>query len=172
MSNVTSSAVGFEAIKNLQIVETVLLLAGSVFLQFIIHLIPSTGTPLGAVLLAMFYAPLIAIIFFRIHVALVVGLLSPIINYLVTGAPKAELLTLMTVELVVFTVLLYFFLNINGIKKISALLAVLIALLISPSILSLIDIAQTNNIIQSITLAVPGIAILSLLNYFLLRYKE
>ena len=65
MSSVSTSTVSNTVIKDLQVVETVILLAGSILFQFLIHLIPSSGAPLGAVLLAMFFAPLIAVIFFN-----------------------------------------------------------------------------------------------------------
>jgi len=172
MFNVNASAVKYEAIKSLQIVETVLLLAGSILLQFSIHFIPASGTPLGAILLAMFFAPLIAAIFFKPHVAFTVGILAPLVNYLLTGSPRSEILTLMTIELVVFISFLYLFFYFNKTKKISALFAILIAIIISPSIASLFSTTYQSNLVQSITTAIPGIILLSLLNYFLVRYKE
>ena len=48
-------------------------------LPIILHLLPSTvGVPMGPKLLPLFYAPFIAVLFFRFPVALFVALLGPI----------------------------------------------------------------------------------------------
>ena len=171
MSNVNTSVVNNAAIRNLQVVETVLLLAGSILLQFLIHLIPSSGTPIGAYVLAMFFAPLIAIIFFKPHTAFVVAILSPILNYLISGSPIAVILPLMTIKLVLFVSCLYLFFNIKSIKKISALLAILVSLTLSPFIVSLFS-SYNKNVLSTLTTAIPGILLLTVVNYFLVRYQE
>ena len=171
MSNVNTSVVNNAAIRNLQVVETVLLLAGSILLQFLIHLIPSSGTPIGAYVLAMFFAPLIAIIFFKPHTAFVVAILSPILNYLISGSPIAVILPLMTIKLVLFVSCLYLFFNIKSIKKISALLAILVSLTVSPFIVSLFS-SYNENVLSSLTTTIPGILLLTVVNYFLVRYQE
>ena len=56
MSGENTTTISNSFLRNLQIVETIALLAASILLQFLIHIIPSTGTPIGAVLLAMFFA--------------------------------------------------------------------------------------------------------------------
>jgi hypothetical protein len=170
MSSVNTSVVSNTVIRNLQVVETIILLAASVLFQFLIHLIPSSGTPLGAVLLAMFFAPLVAVIFFKAHTALIVGILSPVLNYFITGSPRAEILPLMTIELVLFVSCLYLLFSISRIKKISALFAVIISITLSPFIVSLFG-SYNGNVIHSLTTAVPGILLLSLLNYFLVLKK-
>ena len=171
MSNVNTSVVNNAAIRNLQVVETVLLLAGSILLQFLIHLIPSSGTPIGAYVLAMFFAPLIAIIFFKPHTAFVVAILSPILNYLISGSPIAVILPLMTIKLVLFVSCLYLFFNIKSIKKISALLAILVSLTVSPFIVSLFS-SYNENVLNTLTTAIPGLLLLIAVNYFLVRYQE
>ena len=171
MSGVNTSTLDNSFLRNLQIVETITLLAASIFFQFLIHLIPTTGTPLGAVLLAMFFAPLVAVIFFKVHTALIVGILSPVLNYFITGLPGAEILLLMTIELVLFVSLLYLFFNISRMKKISALFAVIISMLLSSPITSLLN-GYNGNAFSSLTTAIPGILLLTLLNYLLVRYKE
>lgn len=174
MFNSTSSAIPQKGIKDLQIVETLLLLFGSVILQFVIHLIPSPSIePLGKILLPMFFAPLIAVIFFRLHVGLIVGIFAPIVNYLITGAPKPELLLAVTIELVIFTLICYWLLQSNAMKNISALLAIITAKIFSASIIFLIlNTNYLGDFFQSLLTAVPGILILSILNIILLRYKE
>ena len=132
MSGENTTTISNSFLRNLQIVETIALLAASILLQFLIHIIPSTGTPIGAVLLAMFFAPLVAVIFFKAHTAFIVGILSPVLNYFITGLPKAEILPLMTIELVLFV----------------------------------------SCLLNSLTTAIPGILLLTLLNYFLVRNQE
>ncbi len=171
MANVNTSAVSKTFISDFQIVETFILLVGSVLFQFLIHIIPSSGTPLGAVLLAMFFAPLIAVIFFKAHTAFIVGILSPVLNYFITGSPRAEILPLMTIELVLFVSLLYLFFNISRVKKISALFAVIISIALSFPVASLFS-GYSGNLLSSLTTAIPGILLLTLLNYFLVRHQE
>ena len=171
MYSLNTSTASIGIVKNLQIVETIILLAASILFQFLIHLIPSSGTPLGAVLLAMFFAPLIAVIFFKAHTAFIVGILSPVLNYFITGSPRAEILPLMTIELVLFVSLLYLFFNISRVKKISALLAVIISIALSFPIASLFS-GYSGNLLSSLTTAIPGILLLTSLNYFLVRHQE
>ena len=171
MPNVNASVVNNAAVRNLQVVETIILLAASILVQFLIHLIPTSGTPVGAFLLAMFFAPLIAVIFFKPHTAFVVAILSPIINYLVSGSPIAEILPLMTIKLVLFVSCLYLFFNIKSIKKFCALGAILISITVSPFIVSLFS-SYSENVVNTLTTAIPGILLLTLANYFLVRYQE
>jgi len=171
MSNVNTSVVNNAAIRNLQVVETIILLAATILFQFFIHFIPTSGTPVGAFLLAMFFAPLIAVIFFKPHAAFVVAIFSPILNYLISGSPIAEILPLMTIKLVLFVSCLYLFFNIKSIKKISALPAILVSLTVSPFIVSLFS-SYNKNVLSSLTTAIPGILLLTVVNYFLVRYQE
>jgi hypothetical protein len=174
MFNSNSSAIPQKGIKDLQIIETMLLLFGSVILQFVIHLMPSPSLePLGKVLLPMFFAPLIAVIFFRLHVGLIAGIFAPVVNYLITGLPKPELLILVTVELAIFTLICYLLIQYRSIKNINALIAIIAAKLFSASIIYLIlGSNHLNTFFQSLLIAVPGILILFVLNILLLRYKE
>jgi hypothetical protein len=119
----------------------------------------------------MFFAPLIAVVFFKAHTAFIVGILSPVLNYFITDSPRAEILTLMTIELVLFVSLLYLFLNISRIKKISALFAVTTSIALSYPIASLFS-GYSGNLLSSLTTALPGILLLTLLNYLLVRHQE
>jgi len=80
----------------------------SVISPFMIHLIPPIGgVPIGAIVLAMSYAPLIAIVLFRFHVAMITALLSPLLNSLITGYPKPEIIAILTFELILFSICAY-----------------------------------------------------------------
>jgi len=171
MSNVNTSVVNSSVIRNLQVAEIILLLAGSILLQFLIHVIPSSGTPVGAFLLAMFFAPLIAVVFFKPHTAFLVAILTPILNYFISGSPVTEILPLMTIKLVLFVSCLYLFFNVKSIKKISALFAITISITLSPFIVSLFS-SYNEIILNTLTTAIPGILLLTVVNYFLVRYQE
>lgn len=150
----------------LQVKETALVLAVSVILPFVIHLIPLfAGMPTGAMLLPMFYAPFIAVILFQPHVAIIAGLLSPTLNSLLMGYPLPEIITILTLELVVFSVIAYLihrrWKNFRG----TAPLAYLASVLIVACVLGSIDF-----FLQTIVNALPGIAVLTLINIFLLRF--
>ena len=165
-----------ETMKKLQIKETVLLLGGSILLQFIIHLVPSyNNVPVGAILLPMFYAPLIAAVFFKPHVAVLTGILTPLLNYALTGFPVPANGAVLTVELLVFALAASFLLRKNNSKNVSALLALLCAKAASWMIFVSIPFAgvfTSGFFIQSFITAVPGIFVLSLLNIFLVHSKE
>lgn len=170
MFNTNSLAVR-TGIRSFQLKETVLLLIGSVALQFGIHFIQFSPVPAGAILLPVFIAPLIACIFFRIHTALIAGILAPSINYLVTGSPGPELLLSLTAELVIFILLVQVLLNINRLKMFAAVAGILAAKIFSSLVLPLFGTAGAD-FVQSVTTAIPGIILLFLLNIVLLRYKE
>jgi hypothetical protein len=170
MVNSSSAALSTE-IRSFQLKETVILLFASVALQFGIHFIRFSSVPAGAILLPMFIAPLIACIFFRLHTALIAGILAPTVNYLITGAPKPELLLSLTAELVLFTLLVHVLLNFKRIKMFAAVAGILSAKVFSSLLLPLFGTSGLG-LVESITTAVPGILLLFLLNVLLLRYKE
>ncbi|MFH1360470.1 MAG: hypothetical protein ABIJ41_05470 [Candidatus Omnitrophota bacterium] len=60
-----------------QVDKLILVLGVMFFMPFFVHLIPwLDANPLGAIFLPIFYAPLVAIIFYRPHVALLSALLT------------------------------------------------------------------------------------------------
>lgn len=90
---------------SLQIPHTLIILAATMLLPFIFHLIPPVSdVPMGARLLPLFYAPLVAVLLFRAHVGLIAAALAPMLNYLLTGRPEFGLVTLLSLELVTFAI--------------------------------------------------------------------
>ncbi|MDZ7801744.1 MAG: hypothetical protein U5K81_13285 [Trueperaceae bacterium] len=63
---------------------------------------------MGSTLLPIFWAPLIALFVFGSVPAFAAAALAPIVNNLVTGLPPTPALSMITVELVVFVVLVLF----------------------------------------------------------------
>lgn len=78
-------------------------LAASVALPFLVHLLPPMGgVPAGARLLPIFLAPLIAILYRQPLAALTAALLAPYVNHLLTGMPASADVIVITVQLLVF----------------------------------------------------------------------
>ena len=78
-------------------------LAGTFLLPFIFHVIPqSPGQPLGGLWLPIFYAPLVAVIWYRPHVAWMGAVAAPWLNWALLGMPTFPVARLLTAELVVF----------------------------------------------------------------------
>jgi len=102
MPRTTSLTIESSLLNKVQIKESVFVLAFSILIPFLIHFIPVSGNPAGAVLLPIFIAPFIAVVFFRLNVAVIAALLSPVLNYLLTGNPVYGIVGIITLELVLF----------------------------------------------------------------------
>ena len=164
-----------QVVVKLQIKELIVLLSVSIVLPFLIHLFPTIGeVPAGARLLPMFYAPLIAAIFLDVHIAVIVGLFSPILNFLFRQHPDPQRLFLITFQLVVFSVMVSIvqkkWKNFWGTALISYCGAVVAAVFMT--VLSLPVLPEAEAIISAALLGLPGIAVITLLNIVLLHYKK
>ena len=163
--------------KGLQITPTIAILAATCLLPLMVHLIPfGTGAPAGAMLLPIFYLPFIALVFFKKHVALIAALLAPVINFLITGNPQWELVTLLSIELVAFVMLAASLLRHHQLKWIAAPVGYLGAKLVSSLVLMLLpllpNLQASDFLVQSIGTALPGILILIVINILVLKLKK
>jgi len=97
-------AEGMAAVRAVRLAkETTLVLGMTLFLPFLVHLLPSwDDSPLGAHLLPIFYAPLAAMMMGRMGIALGVSLAAPWINHLLTGLPPVPMAMTLCLQLVVF----------------------------------------------------------------------
>jgi hypothetical protein len=176
MNSMNTLTVNSKLLSNLKIKETVLLLSGTALLQFIVHLIPSyNNIPMGAILIPMFYAPLIAVMFYGLRVGMITGALAPVINYALMGYPRPELVATMTLELALFALAVSFLLRYKQINKAAAPIAFVSAKTIAVVFMAAIPFfspLSNSFFIQSIINALPGIAVLTLLNFMLIRSKE
>lgn len=153
--------------QRLHIPATLLTLAGCVLFPIAIHLIPvAEGAPMGARLLPIFYAPLLAIMLAHPRVGIVAAILAPAVNTLLTGMPTTAMLPVLTVELVTFSVvvgLLYQkwpkFFAVGLVGYGAAKLASLLLLTVVP----LLPAPPFQFFTSSITTAIPGILVLLLL---------
>jgi hypothetical protein len=100
-AQLVSTAPGF---KRATLKDTTVLLVAAWLIPFLVHLVPWGGErPLGAHLLPMFWAAFVAVYFFGLRIGLLVGLFAPALNLLLTGLPALHGLSLMSLELVVFS---------------------------------------------------------------------
>ncbi|MFO7544814.1 MAG: hypothetical protein R6W77_04900 [Trueperaceae bacterium] len=82
-------------------------LALALAVPFLVHLIPANGgPPYGARLLPIFYAVVVLVFRGQAVPALATALVAPLLNRAVTGSPDGPMFATLTVELVVFALLL------------------------------------------------------------------
>jgi hypothetical protein len=174
----TKSLSAKELVQNqLMVKETVVLLALSAALPFLAHLIPAVnGTPMGAILLPIFYAPLIGVILFRFHVGVLVAALAPFINLAIIGMPSAAMASLLAVELVMFVGFTQLFLQNDRLKWVSAPVSLVLVKLVSSLMIMIVPFWQMINtggyLVNSLVNGVAGIFVLLLLNIALLKFKK
>jgi membrane-associated HD superfamily phosphohydrolase len=153
---------------------TGLILIVAVFFPFLIHMIPPyNGFPMGAYLLPMFYIPFIALFWYDWKVALPVAIFAPILNFLVTGNPQWAFLLVLTLELVFFTGIAFLLLKQNHLKWLAAPLGYVGAKVISSLLLLIVPLmpaAPLEFFFGSLSRALPGIGILLLLNFMMLKF--
>jgi len=156
----------------LQVQVTLILLVSACLLPFAVHLIPPyQGIPIGAYFLPMFYVPFVAVVFYRLHVGLLIAFLAPIANYLILGSPDFQFLYILSFELVVFTFFSFLLLQTTW-KIFAAPMAYLFAKIVSSFILLLIPVLPVSPFSffsNSIINGAPGIIVLFLLNWLLIR---
>lgn len=158
--------------------EGMIVLTLTLFLPFLVHLLPSwDDSPLGAHLLPIFYAPLGALFLGRVGIAVGVSVLAPWVNHLLTGQPPVPMAVVLCFQLVVFSVLGAFFLRrafpafLNGPGAYAG------ALLASCCLGSLLHLAGSPfplslGAFAGILLnAVPGLLILALIGWWFARHR-
>jgi len=95
--------------------ELGIVLTLSVMFPFLIHVLPVPETSrMGARLLPMFYAPLLAVLWGRMPTAWLAALLAPWLNWALTSHPSPPGALVMMIELLVFVVLLRWLLTRAG----------------------------------------------------------
>jgi hypothetical protein len=162
MSKTTSLALENSISDKLQIKESVLVLAFSVLIPVLVHLIPVSGNPAGAVLLPIFIAPFIAVVFFRLNVGITAALLSPVLNYLLTGSPVSGAVGIITLELSLFVLAAWLLTKFDYIKLFAAPVSIIFAMFITQLITSSI-----SHFTVVLTAGLPGIIIISIINILL-----
>ena len=141
-------------------------------LPFIVHAIG--GQTAGVVWLPLFYAPVLAIALFRPLVGIIAGLVTPFLNYLLTGAPPAPMALLLAIELVLFALLLSQTDRRWPRFWAAAPLAYIIALVVSVFLLTvlipLLPMPPGQFLATALQSAWPGLLVLLLINWLVVRY--
>lgn len=82
----------------------------TMLLPYMVHFIPSwDDSPIGAKLLPIFYAPLVAALTRKMHVSVVASVVSPWLNHLLTGSPALPMAMMLCIQLVPFCLLAFYF---------------------------------------------------------------
>jgi hypothetical protein len=166
------------AAERLQIKETALVLVATILLPVLTHLFPYSGqAPVGAVLLPIFIAPLVAAFYFRSHVAVLAGALAPFANMLLTGQPGWHFASVLSFELIIFSTALVSLRHVAILQWVLAPLALLLAKLSSyllvnayPGILP--QGFPVSFDAQGVATMLPGIVILSAINLFIISRRR
>jgi hypothetical protein len=81
--------------------ETLVLMAAAWLVPFVVHMVPWQGArPAGVYLLPVFWTAFVAVYFDGVAIGLLVALVTPAVNLLLSGLPAADVLGTMTIELV------------------------------------------------------------------------
>lgn len=157
-----------------QVAQTVVILAATMALPVLVHLLPNiNGNLSGAVLLPIFIAPMLATFIYKKHVAIFAGIFAPLLNYLLMGRPAPEMVITLGFEVVAFVLLLSWLKNLKGIQYLAAPLSFLLASLITMLGLSVVSNAEPVSLwLNSTAVAIPGILLLAILNIVLLKFKK
>lgn len=164
--------------KVLQIPATVVTIGAMLLLPFLVHFLPQVGgVPMGARLLPIFYAPLLAAIFFNPAVGIIASLVTPLLNHTLTGMPESGIVVILTVELTVFSILmqrLYHrwpkFGGLAPFAYIMAKVASLFILILVPA--NFIAASPWQFFLVSLRNAWPGMAVLLAINLIIVWMKR
>ena len=150
---------------------------GLALLPFLFHIIPvSTDTPLGARLLPIFYAPLLAALYFRIGIAVALAALVPWISHILLGMPPPGMAGLLSAELLLFVLFVLILVNAMGprwwmgpaayllTKPFSGILLVLLPDLLVP-------VPYLAHLSGAVTRSWPGLIALAVIGWIATRNK-
>lgn len=148
--------------KSVHVVTAALLtVAAALLLPLFFHLLPaSDGPPLGARLLPIFYAPLLAAVFFHPAVALTAALSAPALNHLLTGRPTPDMAMFLTLELLLFVGVVLLAKGRMPRLPVVAPVAYVLAHLVAGTVLG----RPWEMSLASLTMALPGMGVLFVLN--------
>lgn len=162
----------------LQIGATVIFLGLSILLPFLVHLIPGVeGAPLGARLLPLFYAPLIAAVFFRVHVGIIAGVLAPLVNFVITGQPAFGQVMVLSMELGLFAWIAHRLNVYPPIRWVLGPLAFVFAKVFSTAVVAFLPtlkpgVLPTEHFLQPFVIGWSGLIMLGILSIVALRVQN
>lgn len=153
--------------------ETVTLLALAWLVPLALHLVPWNGDrPLGVHLVPVFWTAFVAVYLFGLRMGLVVALFAPAVNLVLTGLPALERLSLMAFELALFTLIAWAVVRRVpqwwGIAPLAWLGARVGYTLLQIALGSTMH-ADAGYLVQSIVRTLPGMGVLLVINFALVR---
>jgi len=161
--------------ERLEVSWIVAFLALAFLAPYVVHFIPSwDDSPVGAKLLPIFYAPLIAALTRKAHVSIVVALMAPWLNHVLIGMPSVPMAFILTVELLFFSVIVERLARKHAGQAWLGPVSYLLAKPVSLVILWLIPgflpgVPSVTQLANSLMNAWPGLAVLALLSYYVPR---
>jgi hypothetical protein len=153
-----------------QVPATLVTISLMIALPFLVHLAPPVaGIQMGAIVLPIFYAPLVAVFLFNPAVSIVAAMLAPYINLLITGRPTLPVASALSVEVLAFSGVLLA-LHRRNIYTVWAVPAAYLLAKLASGALSFVVMPgySLSQWLISIPAALPGLLILSVL-YMLMR---
>ena len=156
--------------------ELGILLSLSVMFPFMIHILPvPQDSRLGARLLPMFYAPLLAALVGRPATALGVALLAPWLNWALTSHPSPSGAIVLTLQLVVFVVAMRAMLARVAPHWFLVVSAFLLCIAASALAAAVFPAAIGGReplawALQNVSTGLPGLGVLLLINWLVHRY--
>lgn len=156
--------------------ESAFLVALALLLPLMVHLLPSwDDSPLGAKLLSIFYAPLLAAALGRTGLGLAAALCSPWLNLLLTGKPLPPVAAMLMVELVLFTTIARALIHYRGIRAWTGPASYLLLKPVTCLLLLLFPnwmpwATPLGAVTGAVLNAWPGIVVLTLIGWALRRY--
>lgn len=147
--------------------ETTVLLAVAWLVPLLVHLLPWSGErPLGAHLLPMFWAPLVAAYFYGAALGAAIAVFAPAVNLLVTGLPALPMMGTLAAETVVFAVLVAAAVRRRPrwvvVAPLAGAVAIAVVLLLQPLVSAgVFDAAAFG---RAFTASLPGLVVMAALN--------
>lgn len=144
-------------------------------LPLLFHLFSEPGIPLGARLLPIFYAPLLAALLFPPVVALSASLIAPFLNHALTGNPPLPMAVQLSAELLVFTGVVLSLRRRWPQLPVTAPLAYLVAravVFFAPQPAAVLSGGAWGVLLTSLWVALPGLAVLLLLNLVAVGWQK
>lgn len=156
--------------------ELGILLSLSLLFPFMVHILPvPDDARIGARLLPMFYAPLLAALLGRPRSAFVVAAVAPWLNWALTSHPTPRSAIVTMLQLLVFVWVVRTLVGRLGARWFLAVPAYAAGMLVSMVVAAIFPDLISGRplvpwILNSMTMALPGVAVLLLINWLAVRY--
>lgn len=156
----------------IQIPATAVTIGLMLLFPFIVHWIG--GPTAGSRWLPLFYVPILAVALFHPWVSIIASLLTPLLNHFLTGAPPLPTAVVLSVELVVFSLVMQQFYQrwpkfwgAAPLAFLVAKIASLLLLFLAP--MTLIPVPPWQFFRSSLLNAWPGLLVLLLINWLVVK---